>query len=334
MNDYPYLVTPSRPLSPEKQLYFAGIYHNHIPVPEALLARFYGRIEYQNKYEEPQQYIDTPSVYCGRFFNHYGHFLLESLSRLTNIRKFPNLLCVYVQHTEDDLCHWQKEIFQLLGIKNKFILIDKPTGFRKLLVPKPGYIIQTEFTDEHNKFLSTIEASSVCLGKKIFLSRKNIGKKIYSNEDVVEQILLRNGWNIIYPETMSVAEQLHEISSSEIVLGIEGSAFHSIILLKNLHTKIFAIKREKNDNYITIRNKKKFNYNRVDLNDTSCQNYSIDLHKLLYSIKKNDIDFSEFIVADNPDCTLLCKSNLQKTLSLPIWEPSIKIGHNSGLFGF
>lgn len=309
---YPYLVMPSFTLSEHPPLYLSGVYLGGKPIPELLLFRHYARINFLAPPSVPEVFIDAPSVYCGRFFKHFGHFILESLSRLTHIRYNPSLLCCYIKDHCGDMLPWQKEILSILGIKNTFFEITRPTAFAKLDVPQPGYIIPTEFSDPQNKFLSCVNPENIIKGKKTYLSRRHIENKIQTNEHDAEKILMNHGWSIIYPEELSVKEQLQEISSSAIVLGIEGSAFHSIIFFTELNTKLYGIPRMNSENYVTIARRKNFFYKRIDV---GCDGV-IDIVKLNYLLE-NDC-FDQHIIPDDEQHRLLCRKKLVRTAQSPI----------------
>lgn len=309
---YPYLVMPSLTLSERPPLYLSGVYHGGTPLPQSLLFRHYARIDFLAPPSEPEAFIDAPAVYCGRFFKHFGHFLLESLSRLTHIRRTPSLLCCYIKDYRGDMLSWQKEILSLLGITNSFFEVTRPTAFAHLAVPQPGYIIPTEFSEEHNDFLSCVRPEKVIRGKKTYLSRKNIVKTIQTNEEDAEKILRDCGWNVIYPEELSVREQLREISSSEVVLGIEGSAFHNIVFFTGLDTKLYAIPRENNENYVTIARRKHFFYKRIDAGRDGI----IDMEKLAYLLKHDCLD--QHVIPDDDQHRLLCRARLARIAQSPI----------------
>ncbi|WP_296304614.1 glycosyltransferase family 61 protein [uncultured Desulfovibrio sp.] len=232
--------------------------------------------------------------------------MLESLSRMTHLRHTPALLCRYIKDYQGEMLPWQREILSILGITNTFFEITRPTAFAAREVPQPGYIIPTEFSEEHNSFLSCIRPEKMIRGKKTYLSRKNIEKTIQTNEEDAEKILRNCGWNVIYPEELSVREQLREISSSEVVLGIEGAVFHNIVFFTGLDTKLYAIHRENNENYVTIARRKHFFYKRIDAGRDGI----IDIEKLAYLLKYDCLD--QHVISDDDQHRLLCRARLAR----------------------
>ena len=107
-----------------------------------------------------------------------------------------------------------------------------------------------------------------------------------------EKILQKNGWLIYKPQEHTIFEQLHEILSSEIIAGIEGSAFHALILAAdNLKSniKIFSRGNDIHKNYLLISKIKKLNQMeyypkqiRVDeCNAWHLHQYSVDVKEVL-----------------------------------------------------
>ncbi len=87
------------------------------------------------------------------------------------------------------------------------------------------------------------------------------------NEGELETQLEAHGWCIFVPEGQTIARQLEEISSAQIVSGIAGSAFHSVMLLRHVPAILMPVftRIPKNENFETIRRRKGFEQIRVDV---------------------------------------------------------------------
>ncbi len=55
----------------------------------------------------------------------------------------------------------------------------------------------------------------------------------------------KNGFKVIYPEKISIKEQLKIYSDAEIIVFTEGSAIHTLQLLGNINAKVIIINRRK-----------------------------------------------------------------------------------------
>ena len=200
-------------------------------------------------------------IFGGFLFKHFGHFLLESLARLWFAKDHPDIPLVWLGR--DGLwLDFQTEILQMLGINNATRFIDHPVCIHKLLVPEPGYLSQSFFAPSHADFLAVQDPVPTLPGKRIYLSRRHFGgESCLTNEAELERLLVQNGFHIYYPEKHSVQEQLTYLSSAEKILSLEGSALHSLILLRQLKAQILLIPRPKtelNHNFLTIAQRKGF----------------------------------------------------------------------------
>jgi hypothetical protein len=206
-------------------------------------------------------------IYGGILSSHYGHFLLESLSRYWAIKDLDNTLPIIwyigMQSSADDsfsteLKPWQLEIFNLLNIDtSRFVYITSPIRMNYIYVADPGYRIKYWCHPLHIASLGIYPPAQIIPEKKIWLSRTGVQSGKIINESEIEDILRTFGWIIVNPESMSIREQLSMINDAAIISGFEGSAFHTLILT-DIKCKVIIFNRIQNENYITISFYKKF----------------------------------------------------------------------------
>lgn len=187
------------------------------------------------------------AIYAGPLYFHFGHFLLESLARAWYAGQHPDLPFVWAgQHDWQgtELRPWQLEILDILKIKNPTRIIAAPTRFDAVHVPDIGYRYDDWFHPEHAEFLGCYEGPPQSPGRQLWVSRSKIGSDVRDlNSEPTERRLAQAGWAISYPETLSMREQLDDLSRAEVVAGEEGSAFHALLLLKDVGSKRFHILR-------------------------------------------------------------------------------------------
>jgi capsular polysaccharide biosynthesis protein len=189
-------------------------------------------------------------IFAGYLIGEYGHFLLESLARLWYIKKHPEIPIIWIRYVQGQRYFkpWQEEIFSLLNIRNKQIIIEKPSFVEKIIVPEPGCILWNYFAIEQAKALSVSIIEELKPGKKIWLSRsqfKNSSFLIY-NEEQLENTLESQGWLIFHPQEHSVIEQIKMLASAEQIAGFQGSAFHTLVFLpQNPKTRIQILARRR-----------------------------------------------------------------------------------------
>jgi hypothetical protein len=191
---------------------------------------------------------DAPeAIYAGTLYFHFGHFLLESLARAWYAHQYPDVPFVWAgAHTWQgvELKPWQSEILDILMIKNPTRIIADPARFELLHIPDIGYRYDDRFHPEHAEFLGRYEGPAQVPGHRLWLSRSKIGSDVRDlNSAPTERRLATAGWTIAHPETLSIREQLDHLGRAEIVAGEEGSAFHILILLKDVASKKFHILR-------------------------------------------------------------------------------------------
>jgi hypothetical protein len=191
---------------------------------------------------------DAPeAIYAGPLYFHFGHFLLESLARAWYAHRYPDVPFVWAgAHTWQgvELKPWQAEILDILLIKNPTRIIADPARFDLLHVPDIGYRYDDRFHPDHAEFLGRYEGPAQVPGHRLWLSRSKIASDVRDlNSAPTERRLAKAGWTIAHPETLSIREQLDHLGRAEIVAGEEGSAFHTVILLKDVAAKKFHILR-------------------------------------------------------------------------------------------
>lgn len=199
---------------------------------------------------------DSEAIYLGPLYFHFGHFLLESLARAWYAREHPEVPIAWAgshnwQGTE--LRPWQLEILDLLELRNPTRIIADPTRFELLHVPDIGYRYDDRFHPQHAAFLGHYEGPAQVPGHRLWLSRSKVKSNVRDlNAAPTERRLSYAGWTVAYPETLSIRQQLDHLARAEIVAGEEGSAFHSLILLKNVASKKFHILRRYGPEHDTL----------------------------------------------------------------------------------
>ncbi|GAA1725664.1 glycosyltransferase family 61 protein [Microbacterium paludicola] len=183
---------------------------------------------------------DVPeAIYAGDLHMHYGHFLLESLARLWYAAEHPELPIVWTaaHHWGDRerFRSWQREILEILGVRNPIQFVTRPTRFATLHVPDIGYRYDDWIHPDHARFLARHSGPPREPGRRIWLSRSAIDSDVRDVSAVfAERHLRAAGWFVIHPERLTVREQLDHLARAEVIAGDEGSAFHAVLLLAEL----------------------------------------------------------------------------------------------------
>ena len=173
-------------------------------------------------------------VYGGILVNHFGHFLMESTNRLwfwvENSDK--DLGVVFLMPKKQKVIRQFWEFMDLLGIKrDKVYLIHKPTRFAKVYVPSPSHVLGLSYGE---KFLVPFQAiRDKVKGRgenKIYLSRTKFkGGTVCLGEKYIEKLFYKNGYKILYPEQLSLKEQIEYLKDAKEIVGVIGTATHLIV---------------------------------------------------------------------------------------------------------
>ncbi len=188
--------------------------------------------------------LDAECVYGGVAQAHFGHFLLEGLARIWAIARLPPRLPV-LWHGELRAA-WQRELLSIAGLDPaRCVPIQQPLRVGALLLPVSGFVIGRSFDTWQREALALHPASARPLGPPLWLSRAGLtpAARRVEGEAEVEAILAAAGWRILAPERHPVSEQLEALAHAPVVAGVDGSAFHLLILLKGFAGRVVMVGR-------------------------------------------------------------------------------------------
>lgn len=177
-------------------------------------------------------------------------------------------------------------LFSAFGIKSPTImLIEEPTRFKEVYVPEPSFLA----TEEGKRFWSFEFENTInqikdyfTLGTetfdKVYLSRTKIAGRRDFGERYVERAFKDAGYHIVYPEEISLEQQIHILKNAKIVATTEGSISHNAVFMQKYATLVILRKSD----YI--------NYYQVAINEMNDLNVVyIDAHLSVLNNKKKPI---------------------------------------------
>lgn len=195
------------------------------------------------KLESPVTSLPGIFIYGGTLFGHFGHFIWESLARLDVIRKCKPYPIIFIS-PNNQIFEPYKIMFRALGIKNELVLLKQPTKVENLIYSDPLSSLSPIYIDDSQlTSLVCYDFGTLIKHDKIWLSRTKLKRGKITNEEYIEEKLKYNGFEIVYPETLSVREQAEYISTSRIVGGFDGSQFFSLLFSKKINGKFFIFNR-------------------------------------------------------------------------------------------
>lgn len=185
---------------------------------------------YYSYIEKEVIYVKDKVMFLGYHINHWGHFLIEELTRFWAIGEKED--CKYVLLNTDDkkIEGNYLEALHLLGIKDEQLIeVNKLTSFDIIYVPSPslsknkGYAL--EFCSIFKKMANKVNLDDYNIAEKIYLSRQRYGscKGKEFGEETIEKAFRRAGYEIKYPETLSVCEQIAIFQKANKIACINGT---------------------------------------------------------------------------------------------------------------
>ena len=208
-------------------------------------------------YNEPIETIDEGIMLiacCSYNFSHFHTEVLSKLCLINSINEYNNVpilideICLTTQQFLEELEMLNKKGRKIISIKKGYVYnIKKLIYISDLgIYPfqiKEGYLLKNKdcvINDIGIKLLNENLSIKSNIFRKIFISRRNTWNPRLENQDIVEQIFVENGYEIIFPEVMSFADQLKIFSEAEFLAGVYGSGFTNIIFT-NKNAKVICI---------------------------------------------------------------------------------------------
>lgn len=178
--------------------------------------------------------------------DNYGHFILECLPNIRLLKEIPNLVDtnVVIHKTLNPLMRKAfHELLALAGIKENQIIEFGEEGeigiFEKLHYPSPitGHPtwkseVAINFCEKLAAKIINPDSNSIRKDRSadfLYISRSAAYRRRPSNENEVVETLVSKGFNVVYPESMSVQEQIILFSRAKIIVGILGAAMTNIV---------------------------------------------------------------------------------------------------------
>ncbi|WP_419897868.1 glycosyltransferase 61 family protein [Roseomonas sp. USHLN139] len=182
---------------------------------------------------------EEAAIYGGTIYDHFGHFLLDSLSRVYNIvssARFDGmdiLFHEYRPHGRPSLLLSQKyiDILEHIGLDaGRVRTIEQPVKIRNLVLSDSMFF---DGLFAARNFFRTARSAGGATGRGgAFISRSHLkaGTSEVRNSLEVDACARDHGLAVFHPETMSFREQMQILSDHDYVCGMPSSFFHLKIL--------------------------------------------------------------------------------------------------------
>ena len=235
------------------------------------------RVQFAYPFTNPV-YKDEKVVYCGYLIHQWGHFLIEAVSRLwyflendTTIDKYVFFLC---ENETREIKGNYREFLELLGIWDKLEFINVPTTYREVIVPELGYQFRHKYIAKQLQVFDVIcnnitPDPSWEIYDKIYFSRSKFAKaqEFEFGFDMLDSYFQKNGYQVLYPERISLSRMIHYIRNAKVITALQGSVCHNVLFARNGQT-IEIVDRQviSDDNQVDINRMRQLNVTYIDAN--------------------------------------------------------------------
>lgn len=218
---------------------------------------------YKNELTSPfssqKSHVQGHFLYAGMLQNrHFGHFLIESLSRLWAIKHLKRVdgIVFILRSIEAPIASFVQALFELLLEDIPIYIAYEPTRFEILAVPQQitsphGVILNhSAFSSIFYNLREHVTVTSNKYPEKIYVSRSRLGvhEGRILGERHIEKTLSEHGYTIIHPQDLTVNEQLAFYANARQIIFADGSAIHLFVLVASAKQYVYIIWRRKPHN--------------------------------------------------------------------------------------
>lgn len=179
-------------------------------------------------------------LYAGYWNNHYGHFITECLTRFyLDPAGYDGVIC-HPNRIDVEVKPWQRFLLARLGWDAPVLLTRTGCRVDKLTVTEPQVIIETQASSLAVDVWSRV-AYPPNPYRNVFVSRSQLNSRQVrepDNDSLLDDVMRELGFEVFFPEKLSIQEQLQLMSEAKILVGSSGSALHSSAFMSKYGTVI------------------------------------------------------------------------------------------------
>jgi capsular polysaccharide biosynthesis protein len=185
---------------------------------------------YQTQLDLPEAGIRlVEAVYGGIILDHFGHFLLETTSRLWALTQLPrNLPWIFLIPLGVSLKQYQIRLLAKIGLSSsRIIIVDQPIAIDKLHIPASG-ISYHHWVSKYYlaPFQNSPGTGTKRFSGRIYLSRSHLHGGFTVGERELEDYIQNHGWRVLKTDLLSFEDQISLFRSDNMIMGLQGSALH------------------------------------------------------------------------------------------------------------
>ena len=225
--------------------YFRG------PDPECIKGRLSLGADWPTRVETAPE---DDYYFLGPVHAHYGHFLLSTFSRLWALRRFGGRRMKLLTYAMPDLAAhpYIDVLLRSVGYSiEDCVTFTQPTLVRSVLVAAPS-LEETNFVHQEYARLCQSAAAALLQGTAsartdtpMYLAKYGLKRGVaqLDNEAMVAEALAKRGVDVVFPERLSLPEQIRLFSDRRCIAGLLGSAFHTASFVRERRLMMLAYNR-------------------------------------------------------------------------------------------
>jgi capsular polysaccharide biosynthesis protein len=205
--------------------------------------------------------VSEPVLFCGHLMKHYGHFVIESMSRLWARDLFPDLPILFTSPRK-----WREpptyglDVLTALGVEPRMMLVSEPTLLSEVVCPGTAFEYRWKafsLADEpHTAVAKALDGTSRrAWPKPIYLTRSGLSDDLRKSEaePELESELSRRGFEVVRAETLQLKDQISLFEQAPLVVGTLGSALHTALFSRFSKTRLATLNWGRGfENYLLV----------------------------------------------------------------------------------
>jgi capsular polysaccharide biosynthesis protein len=203
------------------------------------------------------KYESGTYFYIGPFINQFGHLITQTLSRAWAYNEYKEIvdkIIILGRSSNDTIEKLPKHVLELFDFfsldREKILFVTDALQVENLIAPAQSHGIgfrESWHKKEYSSFYDKGKYTDDSLPKKIFVSRRHFKLKgRLAGLDFVADVLKKNNYTEVFPEKLSLEEQIKLFYNASHIIAEEGSALHTLDLIPEIKAKAFLISRRKN----------------------------------------------------------------------------------------
>lgn len=217
--------------------------------PESLFAKFMAKTPKPIKVPSTLRSVDETVLLGGYLRTHYGHFLIDCMSRLWVRDRFPDLPILFTSDwPRPEQPAFSNEILSALGLASRLLHVDEPTLFREVIIPGTAFEYRWKvfgIADEPHLAAGKSLSGGRSWPRPVYLTRSGLPDEVEikagtsqlmrkaEGELELEAELSKRGFEIVMPEILPLTDQISLFGEAPAVVGTTSSAFHTALFSRS-----------------------------------------------------------------------------------------------------